>query len=360
MAHSSLTARMPEIERNQRVGFFMETSFHYEVYRNIIAELIKRKVSCELVINDLIEPEFVSEMLGFLKTLVVPGLDCTLLSVALKQPTPYDCLLSPYFISWVAPIAKVHIRTLYGLAKESWNHADWNAQYHTVLCYSHYTQRGLAQFGNGKVVGNPRFDDWYQHRVGTELLDSLKLDPAKPTLLYAPTYGELSSLPHWMENVGRLSHDYNVITKLHHGTLNRPSERTLLKHVKRHLKTLVSDNRLTFPLLQKADYVLSDNSGFVFDAIQANKKVILLEWRGMRELLKGGKSFSTEQSPEQRVRAFLPSVGDMVELRQSLAAEVDWDQHRHSLEQIKIEYCDAFQDGKAAQRAADAVLSALS
>ncbi len=47
------------------------------------------------------------------------------------------------------------------LAKETWNHADWNRFYQRILCYSHYSQRALAHFGNAKAVGNPRFDAWH-------------------------------------------------------------------------------------------------------------------------------------------------------------------------------------------------------
>lgn len=359
MTHQTSTTRQSGYEGNQRVGFFMETAFHYDVYQNIIAELLKQKVPCELVINDIIEPDFLNNMLEFLRTINVPGLSCTLLSVVLQQQTTYACLVSPYYIPYAAQIAKVHVRTLYGLAKESWNHAAWNAEYHSILCYSHHTQRGLAQSGNAVVVGNPRFDDWHQQRFNAELPEMLKLDPAKPTLLYAPTYGDLSSLPHWAEKLGRLSHDYNVIAKLHHGTLYRQSERNTLKLAKRHLKNIVTDNRLTYALLKKADYVLSDNSGFVFDAINADKKVILLSWQDMAKLLVNGKSLTTAESPEQKVREFLPSALDMVDLRNCLSAEYDWEKNRPQLEWVKTEYCDAFNDGMAGHRAAGVIISAI-
>lgn len=66
-----------------------------------------------------------------------------------SQPLPHACA------QW---LAAVNIRAMYGLAKETWNHADWNRFYQSILCYSHYSQQALAHFGSAKVVGNPRFD----------------------------------------------------------------------------------------------------------------------------------------------------------------------------------------------------------
>lgn len=349
-----------QVSKDICIGFFMETSFHYEVYRNIIAELLKQKIHCELVINDLIEPSFVNDMLSFLNKISVSGLDCMLLSVAMNTDKKYSCLVSPYYIKHLKNISEVHIRTLYGLAKNQWNHAEWNTQYQAILCYSDYTKNMLAlNKNNVHIVGNPKFDDWHNQRYAKVLPDYIKIDTKKPTILYAPTYGNLSSLVHWAEKLGRLGREYNLITKLHHGTLYRQSESTALKLAKRHLKTLVSDNNITFTLLHQADYVITDNSGFIFDAINADKKTILLNWQEMETLLAQNRTFSSVDSPEQQAREFLPVVNDMLDLRRYLANDYDWQQHTSRMEEIKTAYCDAFNDGKAGERAARVIIDTL-
>lgn len=68
------------------------------------------------------------------------------------------CVVSPYHTPALNGPAAVNVRAMYGLAKETWNHADWNRFYQRILCYSHYSQQALARFGSAKVVGNPRFD----------------------------------------------------------------------------------------------------------------------------------------------------------------------------------------------------------
>jgi hypothetical protein len=347
------------ISKDDCIGFFMETSFHYEVYRNIIAELVKQKVRCELIINNLIEPEFVNEMLASLAKISVSGLDCMFLSAALNMSKKYSCLLSPYYLDYFDKLSSVHIRTIYGLAKNQWNHAEWNAKYNAILCYSNYTKKSLSPDDNVHIVGNPRFDDWHNSLYNPALPNELKIQAPKPTILYAPTYGELSSLIPWAEKLGRLSHEYNIITKLHHGTLYKKGELSALKAARRHLKNLVSSSDVTFSLLNQADYVITDNSGFIFDAINADKKVILLNWQEMDTLLKDNQTLSSLDSPEQQVRAFLPVAHDMAELRQYLSAEYDWQQHAGKLREIKMEYCDAFNDGMAGQRAAQVIINTI-
>lgn len=341
------------------IGFFMETSFHYEVYQSIINELLNNKIACELIINDFIEADFVKNMTSFLNEVNEPRLSCILLSTVLRSSKTFSCLVSPYYIHYAEKISNIHIRTVYGLAKNEWNHAKWNKKYNCVLCYSHYTKNALQDLTNTEIVGNTRFDDWHKKNYPMNMPGDFKLSPSKPTLLYAPTYGELSSLPYWAEKISRLSREYNIITKLHHGTLYRSSEKRSLKLAKRFLKNIVPSNSSIFSILQSVDYVISDNSGFIFDAINADKKVILLDWDGMSELLVNNKSFSTNESAEQTVRAFLPVANDMIDIRNYLADSYHWDKHDKDIQHIKYDYCDAFNDGNAGVRAAKTIMDKI-
>lgn len=229
-----------------------------------------------------------------------PRLSGSRLSEVINRRQQYACLVSPYYTPALKPLAKVQVRAMYGLAKERWNHAWWNAFYHHILCFSHYSQQALDINGNARVVGNPRFDKWHRGEVDRSALAGLRLDAKKPTLLYAPTFGALSSIPHWAESLSRLSREYNLVVKLHHGTLHRAEEADDLAIVERHIKKRVTRHDLTLPLLQCADYVLTDNSGFIFDAIHAGKRVILLDWAGMDDLLAQDVTYSNPHSAEQK------------------------------------------------------------
>lgn len=341
------------------IGFFMETAFHYTLYRPIITALQAQGQSCTLVINDRVFKPFLDNMLTMLSSIDDPQLKGMRLSVMQAHGQRVKCLVSPYYTPALNGLAAVNIRAMYGLAKEAWNHADWNGFYQRILCYSHYSQQALAHFGNAKVVGNPRFDTWHNDTFDRTIPDNIKLDERKPMLLYAPTFGALSSLPHWAEKLGRLNSDVNLICKLHHGTCSRPEEAASLALARRHLKQRIDSASHTQALLAKADYVLTDNSGFIFDAIHVDKRVILLDFPGMAELLDGEKSYSTPESADQRIREILPVAHDIAELRYLLSEAFDWGAVQALLTEIRHHYCDAFMDGKAGERAAMVIVEAL-
>jgi hypothetical protein len=337
----------------------METSLHYAVYRPIITALQAMGHTCSLLVSDKIPKSFLDEMTATIKAINDPALGGTRLSAVIENRQRFRCLVSPYYTPLLNGLADTHVRTLYGLAKEEWNHAWWNAFYHRILCYSHYSQHALDIGGSAKVVGNPRFDEWHNHTYDTALPKSLKLNAKKQTILYAPTYGALSSLPHWAEQLSRLSHEYNVVTKLHHGTLHRPEEAASLALAQRYLKNRIDDPQHLLALIAQADYVLTDSSGFIFDAIHMNKRVILLSWSEMPLLLDGQQSFSTPDSADQRIRDVLPVAQDIQTLRHALSSAFDWTALEAPLEEIRHHYCDAFRDGQAGKRAAQEIESLI-
>lgn len=344
---------------NNTIAFFMETSFHYALYRPVITALQKRGHACTLLINDRAYKPFLDEMLATIKTIDDPALGGARISEAAAQRQRYKCLVSPYYTPALKGLADIHVRAMYGLAKEDWNHAWWNTFYHRILCYSHYSQQALDINGSAKVVGNPRFDSWHQGKITPGLPASLKLDAKKPTLLYAPTYGTLSSLPHWAERLGSLSRDVNMLTRLHHGTCFRPEESAALALANKYLKKRIDSPQHVLALLEKADYVLTDNSGFIFDAIHAGKRVILLDWPGMHSLLTPEQNYSSPGSAEQRIREILPVAHDMGDLRHLLSDAFDWASLQPPLDEIRQHYCDAFRDGNAGERAAQEIENVL-
>lgn len=350
---------LPVLSNSDRIGFYMETSLHYTVYRPIITALQAMGHTCSLLVSDKIHKSFLDEMTATIKTINDPTLGGTRLSTVIEQRQRFKCLVSPYYTPLLNGLADTHVRAMYGLAKEEWNHAWWNALYHRILCYSHYSQHALDIGGSAKVVGNPRFDEWHNHTFDNTLPNSLKLNAKKQTILYAPTYGALSSLPHWAEQLSRLSHEYNVVTKLHHGTQHRPEEAASLALAQRYLKNRLDDPQHLLALIAQADYVLTDSSGFIFDALHMNKRVILLSWPEMSSLLDGQQSFSTPDSADQRIRNILPVAQDIQSLRHAISAGFDWAALEAPLAEIRHHYCDAFMDGQAGKRAAQEIVELI-
>ncbi|MGO0766085.1 hypothetical protein ACTJKU_41500, partial [Citrobacter freundii] len=66
-------APLPSIAtRTDAIGFYMETSLHYAVYRPIITELQAMGHTCSLLVSDKIHASFLDEMTATIKTINDP------------------------------------------------------------------------------------------------------------------------------------------------------------------------------------------------------------------------------------------------------------------------------------------------
>ncbi|HGH5981388.1 TPA: CDP-glycerol glycerophosphotransferase family protein, partial [Kluyvera georgiana] len=97
--------------------------------------------------------------------------------------------------------------------------------------------------------------------------------PGLKTILYVPTWGDLSSIDDFLESVMALSGEYNVILKLHHNTDLLEGHRK--NRVNGRINYFGANDDL-LELISVSDIVISDYSGAIFDAIYFNKPVVLL------------------------------------------------------------------------------------
>lgn len=339
------------------IGFYMETAFHYDVYKNIIFALQQQGHHCALVVADSCDAAFVREMIAMVGALRHEGL-AVLLHSRLRMQPPLAMMVSPYYTPLLNGTARYHVRAMYGLAKDRWGHAWWNTFYDLILCYGNHSRDKLNIAGSAVTTGNPRFDDWHNRRYDRQLVRALSRNKTKPLVLYAPTFGDLSSVPHWAERLNDLQQQCTLLVKLHHGTRLRASEAASLTL----METLFSKNMVNsasaFALLDAADLVLTDNSGFIFDAIHARKRTVLLEWPGLREKLAGGETLSDPRSAEQTALQHIHSVGTLAELEAILSHGRE-PCETSELAAFRQHYCDEFQDGQAGARAAAEMITLL-
>lgn len=185
----------------------------------------------------------------------------------------------------------------YGYAKEPHNYGAWRALADLCLTYGPYANRKIEYFSPAVAVGNPRYDMWHQKSFHekAKLLKSDHIDPLRKTILYLPTWGELSSVDQYVETVCALSPEYNVLLKMHHNTeLLEPDRAAKVSGgTIRHY----GPNDDLLKLLSIADIVISDYSGAIFDSIYCGKPVILANTDISKRM--GGKKiddFSLEYS----------------------------------------------------------------
>lgn len=181
----------------------------------------------------------------------------------------YKILLEPYTMEYYFSFNyEYRIKYNYGLnsPKPSLTYRDVdNFCYDAILSYSTYEAEELRTYTKTYVVGKPNYYN-FKKKINKS---------SKKTLLYLPTYGESNSINDIADELFKLKDKYTIITKLHHGTnyFNYESQK------RDKLNDLFSecyDSKYPLEnLLSRADVVLSDNSGSIFDAIYANVPVAI-------------------------------------------------------------------------------------
>ena len=162
----------------------------------------------------------------------------------------------------------------YGYAKEPYNFGEWRSMADLILAYGDYAQSRFAARALSVAIGNPRWDDWRSEEFRTKAIGRIgqKLESQKKTVLYAPTWGDLSSAPDWLEAVCDLSEEFNVLIKAHH---NSTRDGQIDAHkVERRVHFLPDED--LFALLTVADAMISDLSGAIFDAVLCQVPVVLV------------------------------------------------------------------------------------
>lgn len=189
----------------------------------------------------------------------------------------------------------------YGLAKEPHNYGAWRSLADLCLVYGAYSERKASHFAPAVSVGNPRFDEWGtpgQEARAHQLL-APQLDPSRKTILYAPTWGELSTQDDFLASVMDLSRHYNVLLKLHHNTALLEQSRACAADPGRVVVLGANDDLLD--ALAVSDVVLSDYSGAIFDALYCGKPVALLRTPRGREEAAKLDEYSLEVVEQDRI-----------------------------------------------------------
>ncbi|HEN8707034.1 TPA: CDP-glycerol glycerophosphotransferase family protein [Pseudomonas putida] len=165
----------------------------------------------------------------------------------------------------------------YGYAKEPHNYGPWRAFADVCLTYGPYAADRIDYFSPTAAVGNPRYDDWHKDEFHerARIKHGDKLNAKKKTVLYLPTWGDLSSVDQYIEAIYNLSENFNVLTKMHHNTQLLEAGRKEKISTGSICHFGANDDLLE--LLSISDIVISDYSGAIFDAIYCKKPIALLE-----------------------------------------------------------------------------------
>ncbi len=240
----------------------------------------------------------------------------------------YACLVSNHPVEGGEPplikrLAERNVRFMYAAGKSGWNLSEWNRLYDLILCFGPHHAAAFSALTDGLVIqmGYPRFDRYFNDQVDRDALcGRFGCDPAKETVVWLPTWKELSSVGHFDDEISALSDRYNVVVKLHPLMSEAEPDRveSLRKH---HFSCLLTDSTDNLPLYQLADYMLFDFGGPPLAAIYCDKKMLLLDVPGaLADPLLG------PDSPDVAIRAQLGSLepgGGAI--ARSLASPAHWE-----------------------------------
>ena len=249
---------------NKRIGFYVKNSFQVSHLRNLFkstenAQWIGKRVS-SLKRFGVSENEPVATSTFFLRKMMEKNFDIIVSHAGPPGGVPLE---DTYYVM-----------VQYGYAKEPYNFGEWRKSADLILSYGMYAESKFARFGSSIAIGNPRLDDWSDQgfRTSSKMRVSPLLNASLKTVVYAPTWGDLSSIGDWLERVLDLSVHYNVLIKAHHNSIKHNT--ISLQHLPPNVHILPEED--LFSLFCVADVLISDISGAIFDALMCELPIVLV------------------------------------------------------------------------------------
>ncbi len=272
-----------------------------------------------------------------------------------------------YLLACNADKRKINIT--YGSGKELTMVRPSRRYHDLILAFGKRDSKLFSYYTESKIVGNPKFDDWFNDEINKELLSDIrtKLDLNKKTVLYLPTHGDLCSIDNLAKELKKVSSDYNTIVKLHYFNVHEEKER--VEKLRHKNIILFGDDIDLLPLLKIADVVISDNSSAIFDVILADKPVVVTDFLSEEYLNEGHKDIRFLRRGRAGAATYSNSIEQVIkkekqvitikkprELSHAIQIALgDPDRYREARKKIREELF-AFNDGKCGQRAAQAIL----
>ena len=365
---------------NAKIGFVIFYPFQFYVFKNVYKHLAD-------------EAEFIIDGGRFFPSPPPPGLltDCEALLMNhgvffrvlhcqdYKQPayladffSPYKALVSLWMsgcisIAQTKKIRKVHMN--YGAGKELTMFGSHCKDWDLYLCLGPRVYDIIRLYTWAETVGYPKFDDWFNNEFDDNFLTEFgkKLNPSKKIILYLPTHGDLSAINDLTDELIKLDETYNVLVKLHYYTsYEEPERMEKLKHSK---IMLFSDETDLLPLLKITDVAVSDNSSAIFDAILADKPVVVTDFLSKHYLDVGHKrlrsfrfrfpegALTYSQSIEQKIKkdGSVIAIKNPSEFQAAIKQALADSQYFKDARKKLREEIFAFSDGKCGKRAAAAI-----
>jgi len=256
---------------DKRVGFYVRNRFQVEHFQNLFKSIDNAKwvgkSAASLKKFNISKNDDVATSRFFLRGLMEKEFD---IIVSQAPPPKGNALKNTKFVM-----------VQYGYAKELYNFGEWRRAADLILSYGPYANQKFSHLTSSIAIGNPRYDDWLSpefRRVSKSRISD-KLNKNLKTIVYAPTWGDLSSVKDWLDSIIALSTIYNVIVKAHHNSIRDKEIKS--SQFPPNVQFLPHED--LFSLFCVADVVISDISGAIFDALLCEIPVVLVSPRDLNK-----------------------------------------------------------------------------
>lgn len=175
-------------------------------------------------------------------------------------------------------LGEKQVRFMYALGKAKHNFSSWNNDYDLILCFGPYQAQRLKQCCSAAIfqMGYPRYDRYFTGNINkANIIQQLALDANKQTIVWLPTWKELSSIDDFADVMSSLTTDYNVVVKTH--PLAAVEEAARLDRLKEYAFTkVITEIYDNLELYAIADWVVADYGGPAFGALYLDVPLLLL------------------------------------------------------------------------------------
>lgn len=247
----------------KRIAIVIQNVIQWYTLRPLVELLNKKKIPVDLIIFD---PESNSnDYHDIAKDATIAINKDGFKTKSWPKDQEYHLCLAPYS-DMITFKCKYRIGYCYGVVTTKpalTLQPEHKMNFHGMMVHDTYTAELFSVYGRTYIVPY----------LYLETIKHKKISD-KPVVLYLPTYNE-PSVPLVATALSKLKDDYYIITKGHHGTdhLNEEcSKKNILKEI---ADENYNSNQYIKPLLEKADVVLSDNSGAAVDALYAKIPVVI-------------------------------------------------------------------------------------
>ncbi len=187
----------------------------------------------------------------------------------------------------IKQIKQIHI--YHGIVNKNIGYSyKYNSFYDLLLTPGNYQRKKIIESGieksKIKVVGYSKLDKYLFENEKINNINKKQL-----TILYAPTWGNISTINLMVEKLVELNSKYNLIVKPH--TLTEYYMIALLKK----LNIWVYNDPNISNLFNTFDIMITDSSSTMFEGLVTKKPIILLD---MRRWITKGPSPNSEDGPE--------------------------------------------------------------